>query len=198
MASPNAGWPPFPFQPEGPPFPFQPEVWAALQAGESGLLHATTGAGKTCAVWLGALERFAGVAPRSVGLAPLTVLWITPMRALASDTARPGHHAGKPDPAAEPRRRPGGLRRGAPGWWWMPLLAETHRSREGWYLFLYPFAGRQVHLGLALGASGAGDRGGGRAADLPGGRGDDLATGPSDLSANQSSEMPVMVMPKRS
>jgi len=29
------------------------------------------------------------------------------------------------------------------------LLAETLRSREGWHLFLYPFAGRQVHLGLA-------------------------------------------------
>jgi len=29
------------------------------------------------------------------------------------------------------------------------LLAETHKSREGWHLFLYPFAGRQVHLGLA-------------------------------------------------
>ncbi|MCW1248027.1 DNA ligase-associated DEXH box helicase, partial [Pseudomonas sp. SAICEU22] len=29
------------------------------------------------------------------------------------------------------------------------LLAETLKSREGWHLFLYPFAGRQVHLGLA-------------------------------------------------
>ncbi|MBK3018693.1 hypothetical protein FKK32_29635, partial [Klebsiella pneumoniae] len=29
------------------------------------------------------------------------------------------------------------------------LLAETFKSREGWHLFLYPFAGRQVHLGLA-------------------------------------------------
>ena len=29
------------------------------------------------------------------------------------------------------------------------LLAETLESREGWHLFLYPFAGRQVHLGLA-------------------------------------------------
>ena len=29
------------------------------------------------------------------------------------------------------------------------LLAETLRSREGWHLFLYPFAGRHVHLGLA-------------------------------------------------
>ena len=29
------------------------------------------------------------------------------------------------------------------------LLAEALKSREGWHLFLYPLAGRQVHLGLA-------------------------------------------------
>ena len=29
------------------------------------------------------------------------------------------------------------------------LLAETLKSREGWHLFLYPFAGRDIHLGLA-------------------------------------------------
>lgn len=29
------------------------------------------------------------------------------------------------------------------------LVAETFKSREGWHLFVYPFAGRQVHLGLA-------------------------------------------------
>ena len=29
------------------------------------------------------------------------------------------------------------------------LLAETLQSRDGWHLFLYPFAGRNVHLGLA-------------------------------------------------
>jgi ATP-dependent Lhr-like helicase len=28
------------------------------------------------------------------------------------------------------------------------LLAESLHSREGWHLFLYPFAGRSVHLGL--------------------------------------------------
>ncbi len=65
------------------PFAFQHEVWAAMAAGESGLLHATTGSGKTYAVWMGALLRaLAG------GEAGLQVLWITPMRALAADTAR--------------------------------------------------------------------------------------------------------------
>lgn len=29
------------------------------------------------------------------------------------------------------------------------LLAEVLKTREGWHLFLYPFAGRSVHLGLA-------------------------------------------------
>ncbi|MGE7993512.1 ligase-associated DNA damage response DEXH box helicase [Pseudomonas sp. NPDC089554] len=69
------------------PFAFQRKVWAAMQRGESGLLHASTGSGKTYAVWLAALRAFAkpveGRHP-----APLHVLWITPMRALASDTAR--------------------------------------------------------------------------------------------------------------
>lgn len=29
------------------------------------------------------------------------------------------------------------------------LLVEVLKSREGWHVFFYPFAGRQVHLGLA-------------------------------------------------
>ncbi|HET7772580.1 MAG TPA: hypothetical protein VFK82_02025, partial [Burkholderiaceae bacterium] len=38
------------------PFPFQEACWAHIAAGRSGLLHATTGAGKTYAVWLGVLS----------------------------------------------------------------------------------------------------------------------------------------------
>jgi ATP-dependent Lhr-like helicase len=69
------------------PFPFQHQVWQAISEGESGLLHATTGSGKTYAVWLGALARFAE--PGMLRSAPpLTVIWITPMRALAADSAR--------------------------------------------------------------------------------------------------------------
>ncbi|RYF77367.1 MAG: DEAD/DEAH box helicase, partial [Comamonadaceae bacterium] len=87
------------------PFAFQREVWKAIASGESGLLHATTGAGKTYAVWFGALLAFAAppkssrtkktpaaVAPASTRhkntAPPLTVLWLTPMRALAADTLR--------------------------------------------------------------------------------------------------------------
>jgi len=85
------------------PFKFQKEVWRAIASGESGLLHVSTGAGKTYAVWLGALMAFGAAVPSkrapaaaaktasstSRRAAPaLTVLWITPMRALAADTLR--------------------------------------------------------------------------------------------------------------
>ena len=77
------------------PFKFQQEVWKAVGEGKSGLLHATTGAGKTYAVWLGALKAFPLKATASSTRVtakkippPLTVLWITPMRALAADTLR--------------------------------------------------------------------------------------------------------------
>jgi ATP-dependent Lhr-like helicase len=72
------------------PFEFQREVWAAMAAGESGLLHATTGAGKTYAVGLGALARAAalGIDLSARQAPPLGILWLTPMRALAADTTR--------------------------------------------------------------------------------------------------------------
>ena len=71
------------------PFAFQKRVWAAVARGESGLLHASTGAGKTYALWLAALQHLhAQDTPRAKHPAPLQVLWITPMRALAADTAR--------------------------------------------------------------------------------------------------------------
>lgn len=71
------------------PFGFQREVWRALAGARSGLLHATTGSGKTYAVWLGALQRAERLGVPRHGAAPaLGVLWLTPMRALAADTAR--------------------------------------------------------------------------------------------------------------
>lgn len=71
------------------PFPFQREVWEAIARGESGLLHANTGAGKTFAVWWGALAAFHHRVSQRPGRPPgLTILWITPMRALAADTVR--------------------------------------------------------------------------------------------------------------
>jgi ATP-dependent Lhr-like helicase len=72
------------------PFPFQEEVWRAYLAGESGLVHAATGTGKTYAAWIGpVLEWLRDYPPgprRKVAAPPLRVLWVTPLRALAADT----------------------------------------------------------------------------------------------------------------
>ena len=82
------------------PFAFQREVWDAYQRGESGLIHAATGTGKTLAAWLGPItewrEERAALPDRSASRSPgrkrradapaLRVLWITPLRALAADT----------------------------------------------------------------------------------------------------------------
>jgi ATP-dependent Lhr-like helicase len=70
------------------PFPFQEEVWRAYLAGESGLIHAATGTGKTYAAWMGPVLEWLRDYPaaRRRPPAPLTVLWITPLRALAGDT----------------------------------------------------------------------------------------------------------------
>lgn len=69
-------------------FAFQQEVWQAVAEGRSGMLHATTGSGKTYAVWLGMLDALLARHPRGRGAQPLRAIWLTPMRALASDTAK--------------------------------------------------------------------------------------------------------------
>ncbi len=68
-------------------FDFQKDAWKQIAAGRSGLLHASTGSGKTYAIWLGVLQAMLDTLPRSKA-APLSVIWLTPMRALAADTAR--------------------------------------------------------------------------------------------------------------
>jgi ATP-dependent Lhr-like helicase len=77
------------------PFEFQREVWRAMAEGRSGLLHANTGTGKTLAAWLGALQALRVPEPsraspraKAAPAPPLSVLWLTPMRALAADTTR--------------------------------------------------------------------------------------------------------------
>ncbi len=69
-------------------FDFQREVWAAMAQGNSGLLHATTGSGKTYAVWLGLLALLLSKYGVSKTAPPVSVIWVTPMRALAADTGR--------------------------------------------------------------------------------------------------------------
>ena len=73
------------------PFPFQEQSWQAILAGESGLVNAPTGCGKTYSVFLGALMQFINAHPsdwtkqKNNGL---QLLWITPLRALAKDIGR--------------------------------------------------------------------------------------------------------------
>jgi ATP-dependent Lhr-like helicase len=71
------------------PFSYQREVWRAYMEGRSGLVHAATGTGKTLAAWLGPLIEELRVNPTASGRGapPLRVLWITPLRALAADSA---------------------------------------------------------------------------------------------------------------
>jgi ATP-dependent Lhr-like helicase len=77
------------------PFPFQREVWRAYLAGESGLIHASTGTGKTYAAWMGPIiewldenkHQASGIRHQASSVSPsLRVLWVTPLRALAADT----------------------------------------------------------------------------------------------------------------
>ena len=66
------------------PFAFQREVWREYREGKSGLIHSATGTGKTLAAWLGPV---AEALEEGDGDVALRVLWITPLRALAADTA---------------------------------------------------------------------------------------------------------------
>ena len=70
------------------PFEFQEEVWQAYLNGESGLIHAATGTGKTYAAWMGPVLEWLRDYPagKRAGGPPLRVLWVTPLRALAADT----------------------------------------------------------------------------------------------------------------
>ena len=91
------------------PFPYQREVWAAVRDGESGLVHAPTGTGKTYAVWFAAVlkwmaehermsehgrpqsttgEASSGTPAEAPSDTPLKVVWVTPLRALSSDTVK--------------------------------------------------------------------------------------------------------------
>ena len=79
------------------PAPFQREVWRRYREGQSGLLVTPTGSGKTLAMiggpLLQAMMELAAVGekrkqrPRTAN-ARVQVLWITPLRALASDTVQ--------------------------------------------------------------------------------------------------------------
>lgn len=79
-------------------FPFQKQVWQFIAEDKSGLIHSSTGTGKTYAAWLGVISSFINQFPKQNNLdtnnfkrqqfEPLTAIWITPLRALAEDTKK--------------------------------------------------------------------------------------------------------------
>jgi ATP-dependent Lhr-like helicase len=73
------------------PFVFQQESWLQIIQGQSGLVNAPTGMGKTYSVFLGTLIQFINHNPdsyKSKSKNGLQLLWITPLRALAKDIGR--------------------------------------------------------------------------------------------------------------
>lgn len=69
-------------------FPFQQEMEAAFLAGNSGLLNAPTGSGKTFALFLPFLVSYIDAHPKDYQTRKnngLLLLWITPLRALTND-----------------------------------------------------------------------------------------------------------------
>jgi ATP-dependent Lhr-like helicase len=73
------------------PFSFQQETWQHIINGQSGLVNAPTGCGKTYSVFLGALIQFINEHSeyfQDKKNSGLQLLWITPLRALAKDIAR--------------------------------------------------------------------------------------------------------------
>jgi ATP-dependent Lhr-like helicase len=73
------------------PFAFQKETWQRIINGESGVVNAPTGCGKTFSVFLGCVIDFINHHPenyRSQKNTGLQLLWITPLRALAKDIGR--------------------------------------------------------------------------------------------------------------
>ena len=93
------------------PLPFQRDVWQRYLDGESGLLHTPTGSGKTLAAFGGPLLEALATDPATARIGArllpnggkdcgikgrgrdgasgrIKVLWITPLRALATDTVR--------------------------------------------------------------------------------------------------------------
>ena len=73
------------------PFEFQEETWTHIINKKSGLVNAPTGCGKTFSVFLGSLIDFINEHPKNYKTKSknnLQLLWITPLRALATDIGR--------------------------------------------------------------------------------------------------------------
>jgi ATP-dependent Lhr-like helicase len=73
------------------PFSFQLQSWDHIIQGQSGIVNAPTGYGKTYSVFLGALIQYINEHPTDYKHKKnngLQLLWVTPLRALAKDIAR--------------------------------------------------------------------------------------------------------------
>ncbi len=73
------------------PFLFQEQAWQEIILGNSGLVNAPTGCGKTFSVFLGAVISFINSHPDTYQTKTknsVQLIWITPLRALAKDIAR--------------------------------------------------------------------------------------------------------------
>ena len=71
------------------PARFQQQAWRAFEAGQSGLIAAPTGSGKTLAAIGGPLMQamaWAAHMPTTRAVRGVRIVWVTPLRALASDT----------------------------------------------------------------------------------------------------------------
>lgn len=64
---------------------FQRQTWQAILEGQSGLLNAPTGFGKTYAVWFGILERLLATKAGGDTIKGTYCLWITPLRSLSQE-----------------------------------------------------------------------------------------------------------------
>lgn len=72
-------------------FEFQEKTWEHILRGQSGIVNAPTGFGKTFSVFLGAVIQFINEHPEQYQAKKkngLRLLWITPLRALAKDIGR--------------------------------------------------------------------------------------------------------------
>ncbi|HEY8388220.1 MAG TPA: DEAD/DEAH box helicase, partial [Parasegetibacter sp.] len=73
------------------PFLFQKQTWQQIIDGQSGLVNAPTGFGKTYSVFLGAIIDFINQHPENYQIKSdngLQLVWVTPLRALAKDIGR--------------------------------------------------------------------------------------------------------------
>src|ERR1700685_2839978 len=76
----------------------QAQAWTAIGKGEDTLVIAPTGSGKTLAAFLWALDRLAAVPPPADPKRRCRVLYVSPLKALATDIER--------DPPVPRIRRP--------------------------------------------------------------------------------------------